>query len=77
MVVEGKVADRHEVQAGIALCLPVARTQVGADGFGSGGIDVAAPVLFEGELQFALGAHAWEAESVGACHPAIIPRRPV
>jgi len=65
VVVVCKVADRHEVESRIALGLPVARAQFFADRFERGAIDLAAPVLFEGELEFPVGAHARKAEGVG------------
>jgi hypothetical protein len=65
VVVVGEVAHGDEVEPRIALGLPVARAQRLADGFERGAVDLAAPVLFEGELQFPVSAHARKAEGVG------------
>ncbi len=65
VVVVGKVADGHVVEPRVALGLPMARAQLFADRFERGAVDFAAPVLFECELQFPVGAHARKAEGVG------------
>jgi hypothetical protein len=72
VVVEGEVADGHEVEPGVALRLPVAGAQLAAGGFERVALDFAAPVLFERELEFALRAHARKAEGVDACHPPMV-----
>jgi hypothetical protein len=64
LVVVRKVADRHKVEPRVALGLPVARAQRFAHRLERGAVDLASPVLFEGELQLALGAHAWKAKGM-------------
>jgi len=65
VVIAGEVADGDVVEPGVALGLPVAYAQLAANFFQRGVVDLAAPVLFEGELEFPVGAHARKAEDVG------------
>ena len=64
VVVEGKVADRHEVDAGLALDAPVAQAQVG--GHGEEGVQGkrARPMGFQGGLEFPGKAHAGKSQGV-------------
>jgi len=55
VVVVRKVANRDEVQPGIALQRPVPRTKFPAGGRQRVGIGLAAPVALQGDLQLALG----------------------
>ncbi|MCY1292568.1 hypothetical protein D9M70_418010 [compost metagenome] len=68
LVVPGEVADRQQLDAGVPLQLPVGGTQLAADGAQAGFVERALPVGFEGFLQFAVAADAWEAEVVGQSH---------
>ena len=62
VVVEGEVADRDEVQAGIVLEFPVALAQ-GCGGLGQGVcVKFAGPVLFQGGLEFPVASHAGETQ---------------
>ncbi|MPM26550.1 hypothetical protein SDC9_73054 [bioreactor metagenome] len=67
MVVERKVAHGDHAQPGVALPLPVALAQICGDGFERLGIDLAAPVAFQCELQFAVLAHARKTQNVCRC----------
>ncbi len=58
LVVPGKVADGHEIKAGIGLGLPVTGTQRGAGGAQYRCIGSALPERLLGKLQFAVSADA-------------------
>ena len=62
LVVEGEVADRHQIQT--RLVLPVARAQLGAERLERVERGFALPVRLQCELQFPLGADARKAEVV-------------
>ncbi len=68
LVVEREVAHGDDVEAGVALQRPVALAQLRAHGLQRGGVDLAAPMALEGELQFALRAHARETKGMSTNH---------
>src|SRR5690606_5011369 len=68
VVVECKIADRDEIEAGIALYCPVTSAQFARNRFELRCVHFTAPVLFQGEFQFALRTDAWETENMRTNH---------
>ena len=68
LVVPGKVTHGNPVDAGIPLQAPVAFAQAAAVAFQRAGINLTAPIGFQGVLEFALGADAGKTEVVSCDH---------
>ena len=66
LIVERKITDRHEIEAG--LVLPVALAKFRAFGFKCVAGRLTLPVGFEGEFQFAFGSDPWKAKVMDDCH---------
>ena len=68
LIVEGEVADRDEIQPGVALRLPVPGAQLGASGLKRCLVALALPIGFDGFLQLAPSAYAGVAQSMCQRH---------
>ena len=68
VIVEGEIAHGNVVQASGALRRPVAGAQVATDCLQFFLGEFAAPMLFQGEFQFALSANARVAQGVRVDH---------
>jgi len=68
MVVEREIADADVVEPGVALPRPMALAQLAPGALQRSFVDLAPPMALEREFQFALRAHAREAEDVGSDH---------
>ncbi|MNZ45010.1 hypothetical protein D3C78_626500 [compost metagenome] len=68
LVVPGEVADRQQFDAGVFLHLPVAGTQLAADGAQAGFVEFTLPEGFLGLFQLAVAADTWKAQVVCQCH---------